>query len=376
MRVLMTGGGTAGHINPALAIAKSIQKAYPDAEFLFVGADGKMETRLVPAAGFPIKTMKVQGFYRKPTPKNLVRNVGTVVHMLTASHVSAGILREFQPDIAIGTGGYVCGPILRKALKMNIPVLVHEANAFPGITVKTLAREGATVLLCSEDARRYLPEGTRVIVTGNPLRPEFLRPVTPEEKAAARAALGVDDRPLVLSFGGSLGAARINEAMIGVLQRSQAAGRLQHIHGVGKAGFDQTVAALQEKKIPLNENGISVREYIDDMPRCMAAADLIISRCGAMTLSEIPAAGKPAILIPSPYVAENHQYHNAMTLVRHGAAICIEEKDLTADTLWDAILSVTDHPEQMAEMAENAEKLAIRDADERILAVIREALRR
>ena len=375
MRVLMTGGGTAGHINPALAIAKSIQKAYPDTEFLFVGADGKMETRLVPAAGFPIKTMKVQGFYRKITPRNLVRNVGTVVHMLTASHVSAGILREFQPDIAIGTGGYVCGPILRKALKMGIPVLVHEANALPGITVKTLAREGATVLLCSEDAQKHLPEGVHSIVTGNPLRPEFLHTPTPEEKKAARAALGVDDRPLILSFGGSLGAARINEAMIGVLERSRKIGKLQHIHGVGKAGFEQAVATLKQKEMPLNENGISVREYIDDMPRCMAAADLIISRCGAMTLSEIPAAGKPAILIPSPYVAENHQYHNAMTLVRHGAALCIEEKDLTADSLWEAILSVTEHPDKLAQMAEDAEKLAIRDADERILAVVRDTLK-
>ncbi len=376
MRVLMTGGGTAGHINPALAIAKSIQQAYPDAEFLFVGAQGKMETRLVPAAGFAIKTMKVQGFYRKPTPRNLVRNVGTVVHMLTASRVSTGILRDFQPDIAIGTGGYVCGPILRKALKMNIPVLVHEANAFPGVTVKTLAREGATVLLCSEDARRYLPQGCRAIVTGNPLRSEFLHTITPEEKQAARAALGLDDRPLVLSFGGSLGAARINEAMVEVLARSLQEGRLQHIHGVGKVGFEQTAAALKQKGVPLEGNGISVREYIDDMPRCMAAADLVISRCGAMTLSEIPAAGKPAVLIPSPYVAENHQYHNAMTLVRHGAAICIEEKDLTADSLWEAIVSVTDHPEQMQQMAENAEKLAIRDADERILAVVRETLGR
>lgn len=374
MRVLLTGGGTAGHINPALAIASSIRAAYPDAEILFVGAEGKMETKLVPKAGYPIKTMRVQGFYRKPTLKNLVRNVGTVWYMLTAGQVSASILKEFRPDIAIGTGGYVCGPILRKALKMGIPVLVHESNAFPGITVKALAKEGATILLCNEDARRHLPAGSHAIVTGNPLRVDFRNINTKEAKQKARQELGLDDRPVILSFGGSLGAKYINEAMVGVLQNSLKDGSLQHIHGVGSAGYAETCAALKQAGVPLQGNGISVREYIDDMPRCMAAADLIISRCGAMTLSEIPAAGKPSVLIPSPYVAENHQYHNAMTLVERGAALCIEEKDLSADSLWDAICQVTKHPTRMQEMAENAAKMAIFDADDRILQVIKDTL--
>ena len=374
MRILITGGGTAGHINPALAIANTIRKAYPDAEILFVGAEGKMETELVPKAGYPIKTVKVQGFSRSLSPKGLLYNVKTVAITLAASRTSTDILKEFKPDIAIGTGGYVCGPILRKAIKMHIPVLVHESNAFPGVTVKMLAKEGATILLCSEDARRHLPKNCRVIVTGNPLREEFTTPCSPEAKAAARAELGLDERPLVLSFGGSLGALRINEAMAGVLENSRRDGKLQHIHGVGKAGWDTTRALLKEKGVPLSANGISVREYIDDMPRCMAAADLIISRCGAMTLSEIPAAGKPAILIPSPYVAENHQYHNAMALVKKGAALCIEEKDLTAKSLWAAICEITADPARMQQMADNAAALAIRDADARILAVIQETL--
>lgn len=376
MRVLVTGGGTAGHINPALAIAGSIREQYPDAEILFVGAEGKMETELVPKAGYPIKTVNVQGFYRKLSVKNLVHNAGAVVHMFTASHISGSILKDFQPDIAIGTGGYVCGPILRKALKMHIPVLVHESNAFPGVTVKALAKEGATILLSSEDAKKHLPADAKTIVTGNPLRAEFVKPCTPEAKAAARKALGLDERPVILSFGGSLGARRINEAMIGVLERSRKEGKLQHIHGVGKAGWSTVSETLRERGVPLTANGIAVREYIDDMPRCMAAADLVISRCGAMTLSEIPAAGKPAILIPSPYVAENHQYHNAMTLVNKGAAICIEEKDLTADTLWNAIREITGEPAHMQQMAKNAEKLAIRDADARIMAVINDILQK
>ena len=373
MRILMTGGGTAGHINPALAIARLIEENFADTEILFVGATGRMETTLVPKAGYPIKTMPMQGFYRKPTPKNFMRNLKTVRYVLAAGRTSRDILQEFKPDIAIGTGGYVSGPILRCALKMHIPVLVHESNAFPGKTVKELAREGATVLLCSEDARRFLPAGSKAVVTGNPLRPEFLH-MDAAAKRQARRELSLDDRPLVLSFGGSLGARYINEAMVGVLQKSHALGKLQHIHGVGKAGYADTCAALKAAGVPLDGDGISVREYIDDMPRCMAAADLVICRCGAMTLSEIPAAGKPSVLIPSPYVAENHQYRNAMVLVQHGAAICIEEKDLTAERLFDAVTAITDNKEKMAEMAKHASALAILDADARILSEIRRML--
>ncbi len=374
MRVLVTGGGTAGHINPALAIADIIKKEYPDSEFLFVGAEGKMETELVPKAGYPIQTVKVKGFYRSLSPAAIKHNVGAVINVFTATAASANILKTFKPDICIGTGGYVCGPILRKALQMHIPVLVHESNAFPGVTVKMLAKEGATVLLCSEAARKHLPANSKVIVTGNPLRPAFAQMHTAQAKAQARKELGADDRPLVVSFGGSLGAQRINEAMTEVLSRSYAEGKLQHIHGVGKGGWDTVSTALTAKGIPLEADGFSVRPYIDNMPTCMAAADLIISRCGAMTLSEIPAAGKPSILIPSPYVAENHQFHNAMALVNKGAAVCIEEKDLTADLLWNTILDITANPDRMQQMAEKAATLAIRDADARILAAIKDVI--
>lgn len=371
MRVLVTGGGTAGHINPALAIAAKIQEAYPQAEFLFVGAKGRMETRLVPAAGYPIRTISVRGFQRRLTLKNVGRNLLAAVDVVGSSVHSAAIIRDFRPDIAIGTGGYVCGPVLREALRHGVPVVVHESNALPGVTVRMLAKEGATVLLCSEAARRYLPQGADAVVTGNPLNPQFLT----LDRQAARQQLSLDERPLVLSFGGSLGARAINEAMTGVLQQSHAAGRLQHIHGTGKSGYAAMTQALEAAGVPLCGDGIAVREYIDDMPRCMAAADLVICRCGAMTLSELPAAGKPAILIPSPYVAENHQYHNAMVLVEKGAAVCIEEKDLTADRLWQTVREITDDPARLQTMAENMRSAAVLDADERILAVIREKLK-
>ena len=370
MRILMTGGGTAGHINPALTIAELLKKEYPDAEFLFVGATGRMETQLVPAAGYPIRTVTVRGFQRRLSLKNIGRNFLAVVNVLTASAAAKKIVREFKPDLAVGTGGYVCGPVLREAIRAGVPTAVHESNAFPGVTVKMLGKEGATVLLCSEDARRHIPEGVRVIVTGNPLRSDFVT----LDKATAREELGLDKRPLVLSFGGSLGAARINEAMAEVLRRSREAGKLQHIHGAGKAGYAAMKALLEDKNVPLQGDGITVREYIDDMPRCMAAADLVICRCGAMTLSELPAAGKPAILIPSPYVAENHQYHNAMVLVNRGAALCIEEKDLTADRLWDAICSTTDDAACLADMGVKSREAAMLDAGDRIMVALKELL--
>ena len=363
MRILMTGGGTAGHINPALAIAEMLKKEYPDAEFLFVGAKGRMETQLVPAAGYAIRTVSVRGFQRRLSLKNIGRNILAAVDVVTASAASARIIKEFKPDLAVGTGGYVCGPVLRECIKRGIPVAVHESNAFPGVTVKMLGKEGALVLLCSEDARRHLPEGVKSVVTGNPIRGDFVT----MDKATARAELGLDNRPLVLSFGGSLGAARINEAMAEVLRRSRADGKLQHIHGAGKAGYAAMKAQLDEMGVALTGDGVTVREYIDDMPRCMAAADLVICRCGAMTLSELPAAGKPSILIPSPYVAENHQYHNAMVLVNRGAAVCIEEKNLTADSLWEAIQSIAADPEGLRTMEENVRGAAILDADERIM---------
>lgn len=370
MRVLMTGGGTAGHINPALTIAAAIKKAFPDAEILFVGAEGRMETRLVPAAGYPIKTMKVSGFQRKLTPKGLMHNVKAAWLAATADSKAAAILKEFRPDIAIGTGGYVCGPILRRAAKMGIPVVVHESNALPGVTVKMLAK-WATICVSEEAAKTHLPADARVVVTGNPLPADFHQ----INKQEARARLGLDARPVVLSFGGSLGASAINCAMTGVLEKSLKEGKWQHIHGAGSGGFAAMSDALEKAQVPLKGNGIHVREYIDNMKECMAAADVVICRCGAMTLTELQACSKPSVLIPSPYVAENHQFHNAQTLVKRDAAVCIEEKELTAAALYAAIEEITKSPARMIAMGENAHKGARLDAMERILQVISEQLK-
>ena len=371
MRVLLAGGGTAGHINPALAIADKIKKEHPDAVFLFVGAKGKMEEQLIPAAGYDIETLKIQGFQRRITLKNIGRNTAAAFYAATAGQRCKEIIRNFRPDIAIGTGGYVCGPLLRRAAKMGIPVLLHESNAFPGVTIKLLASSAAAVMIASEDARKYLPDGANVIVTGNPLRQGFLS----ASREDSRRELGLDERPMVLSFGGSLGAARLNEAMAEVLARSAKDGRLQHIHATGVGGWDKMNRRLRELGVAENTAGIILRKYIDDMPRCMAAADLVISRCGAMTLSELPAAGLPSILIPSPNVAENHQYHNAMALVNKGAAVCIEEKNLTADTLWHELTQTVYSAETLQKMHQNVLSAAITDAAGRIYKVICETLK-
>lgn len=372
MRVLMTGGGTAGHVNPALAIADKIKAEHPDADILFVGAKGRMETRLVPAAGYPIETVTVQGFQRKLTVQNVKKNIAAAYHAVTAGSEARRILRRFQPDIAIGTGGYVSGPVLRQAAKLGIPVLVHEANAYPGVTVKMLSKYAARVLISEESARRYLPPEAKVTVTGNPLRRDF----AVVDREEARRALGVDSRPLILCFGGSLGARHLNEAVAGVLARNQKDKAWQFLVGTGRGeNFEKMNALLQRYGVTPDGVHVQVRDYIDNMPLCMAAADVVISRCGAMTLSELPVMKKPSILVPSPYVAENHQYYNAMALANRGAAVCIEEKDLTDERLWDTIKETAGNPERLATMAEAAGNAAVTDADERIYQVIRETLK-
>ena len=373
MRVLMTGGGTAGHINPALAIAADIRRRVPDAEFLFVGATGRMATELVPKAGYPLKTITVKGFSRRLTPAGIAHNVSAAWYALAAGGACKKILKEFQPDIAIGTGGYVCGPILRTAAKMGIPVVVHESNALPGVTVKMLAKYATAICLPTEESKSRMPaDSCPLAVTGNPLRAEFLS----VDKAAARKALGVDDRPLVLSFGGSLGARRLNEAMTDVLVQSAKSGRCQHIHGTGKNGYDEMMAALAARGVTGKEDGLSIRPYIDNIVDCMAAADLVICRCGAMTISELPACGAASVLIPSPYVAENHQFHNAMVLVNKGAAVCIEEKDLTGETLAATVEELLADPDKLRRMSEAAREGAILDASDRIWAIIESALKK
>lgn len=369
MKVLLAGGGTAGHINPALAIAGYIKKKRPETEFLFIGNRDGMEQRLVPQAGFEIKSITISGFKRSFSPKSMVENVKTVTRTFTSSHEAKKIISEFKPDICIGTGGYVSGPVIRTASKMGIPCIIHEQNAYPGVTNKMLAKSVEKVMLAVPDAKKYF-EKADFVVTGNPVRGDILT----ADKEESRAELKLDERPMILSFGGSLGARKINEAVADIVARSGKDGRYQHIHAYGKYG-DWFPDLVKEKGTDISQcNNLDIRPYIDNMPTCMAAADLVICRAGAITLSEIQAMGKPAILIPSPNVAENHQYHNAMALVNAGAAEIIEESELSGETLMKTVDKMLLDPEKLNTISENSRKMAITDANERIYSVIKKTL--
>ncbi|MBQ3816702.1 MAG: UDP-N-acetylglucosamine--N-acetylmuramyl-(pentapeptide) pyrophosphoryl-undecaprenol N-acetylglucosamine transferase, partial [Clostridia bacterium] len=295
--------------------------------------------------------------------KNIGRNISAARKAVTSSFASKKLLNQIKPDIVVGTGGYVSGPVLKTAQRLGIKTVIHEQNAFPGVTTKMLAGNANAVMLAMPDAKRYLKLNKEPVITGNPVRGELLK-ITKEE---ARARLNLDDRPLILSFGGSLGARKINEAVCGLIKWHNGTHNFYHIHATGKTGYESVINALSD--VDLSKE-IDIREYINDMDICMAAADLVICRAGAITLSEISAMGKPAILIPSPYVAENHQYHNAMTLKRIGAAQVIEEKNLSDALLIQTVSGLINNKPKLEKMSQSALKNAIIDANQRIYEVI------
>jgi UDP-N-acetylglucosamine--N-acetylmuramyl-(pentapeptide) pyrophosphoryl-undecaprenol N-acetylglucosamine transferase len=367
MKIIFATGGTAGHINPALAVASYIRDIQENVEILFIGTADHMESRLVPGAGFDFKTIEISGFKRSFSPKAISHNVKTVFRMIKSSNESKKIISEFKPDVVVGFGGYVSGPVLQTAVKMGIPTCIHEQNAFPGITNKTLAKQVDRVMLTVEDAKKHLEPKNEVTVTGLPVRGELLN----ADRDLARAQLGIpDDKYLVLSFGGSLGAKPLNEAMFDILVNSAESGKYCHIHSVGTNGGEFLEKFEQQGFVNGNKGTVEVRQYIDNMDVCMAAADLVIGRAGASSLSEIEAMGKASILIPSPYVAENHQYHNAMALVDRKAGYIIEEKDLTSQALSDKIDELLSNPSTLKEVEQNARNMAILDSRERIASII------
>lgn len=372
MKFLFATGGTAGHINPALAVASYIRDNYKDAEIMFIGTADHMESRLVPNAGFAFKTIEINGFKRSFSPKAIVANVKTVFKLVKSEQESKKIIRDFAPDVVIGFGGYVSGPVLQEAAKLHIPCCIHEQNAYPGITNKQLAKQVDRVMLTVEDAAKHLDCKNEPTVTGLPVRGELLN----KSKKSAREELSVPDgKYLVLSFGGSLGAAPLNDSMFDILLRHADDGSVYHIHSVGTNGaeyLDKFVEKGFERvsDTVVRKGTVEVRKYIDNMDVCMAAADLVVGRAGASSLSEIEAMGKASILIPSPYVAENHQFHNAMALVNRNAARIIEEKDLTAESLSNMIYSLLSSQQQLFEIEKNAKSMAVLDSRERIADII------
>lgn len=367
MRIIFAAGGTGGHINPALAAAGEIHERFPEAEILFIGTKDKMEARLVPAAGFDFKTIEISGFYRQLTPENIRRNIKTLAHLLSSSKQARKIICDFRPDVVVGFGGYVSGPVLREAQKLSIPTAIHEQNAYPGITNKALAKRADKVMLAVEKAAQFLECKNEPVVTGLPVRGEMLK----ANRTLSREELGVKDgQTLVLSMGGSLGAEAVNKAMVELIAANCSNKNLYFLHATGQYGLWVPDKLREAGVDPDKTDNVEIREYINDMARCMSAADIVICRAGASSLSEIEALGKASILVPSPNVAENHQYHNAMALVEKNAALLIEEKDLTVSALQEAFDSLAGDRAKLEETAKNAKSLAIGDAKEKIADII------
>ncbi len=366
MKIIIAAGGTGGHINPAIAVASKIKEDNKDAQILFIGTADKMEAKLVPAAGFNFKTIEISGFQRKISIENIKRNIQTVFRIFKSSRQAKQIIKEFNPDVVVGFGGYVSGPVLREAAKLKIPTSIHEQNAFPGVTNKALAKKADKVMLTTEQAKKYIKSKNSCIVTGLPVRQDMVT----ADKEFARAELGLDGRPMILSMGGSLGAQAINDAVCELIAKKASDNDCTFIHAMGQYGL-WVPEKLEELGVNLEQQkNIILKEYIDDMQRCMPAADLIICRAGASTLSEIQALGKASILIPSPNVAENHQYHNAMALVNNDAAIIIEEKDLSGDRLISEVNRLLNNKKLLSDIEKNAKSMAILDATQNISKVI------
>ena len=363
--IIFAAGGTGGHINPALAVAGEIRKQYPEANILFIGTAEKMEARLVPAAGFDFKTIQISGFNRVLNLNGIKQNIKTLSHLLKSSSQAKKIIKEFNADVVIGFGGYVSGPVVRAAAKLGITTAIHEQNAFPGMTNKTLAKMVDAVMLTEESVAQYMQPKNPPVVTGLPVRGELLE----TDRDIARAELGLDDKPLILSMGGSLGAKAINESMLEVIANRIGKNDCWFMHTTGKDCKDFP-ERLAEKGVDLNNKHIIIRDYIDDMHRCLAAADLVICRAGASSLCEFQVMGKPSILIPYPFATENHQYHNAKALADKGAAILIEEKDLTSAVLMQHIDTLLETPDKLINMGIAAKQMAVTDATERIVKVI------
>ncbi len=367
MHILFAGGGTAGHINPALAVAGYIKKNHPDYKISFIGTKKGMESRLVPMAGYDFHTIDVAGFQRKITVKNIFRNINAVYKVLTSSSASRKLLKTLNPDVVVGMGGYVCGPVLREAAKLNIKTAVHEANAYPGVTIKMLAPIVDAVMLAIKEAEKNLNCKNPPFITGNPIRSQL----TEITKQDARKKLSIPlDAKVVLSFGGSLGAKCINNAMLHTVKEVMKNNDFYILHGTGKNGYNDFYNAAKEAGYSKENEKIKIYEYIDNMDVLMAAADVVVCRAGAMTVNEIQVCGKPAVLIPSPYVAENHQFHNAMSLKRIGAAELIEEKDLCGELLYNTLKSMVNDDSRLQKMSEIAKSSAITDADKRIAEII------
>ena len=358
MRVIIAAAGTAGHINPAIAIANKIKKEKPNSEILFLGTDRGLENDLVPRAGYSLKTIEAYGLSKKINLKSIKNNIKTLKGISQAKK----IIKEFNPDIVIGTGGYICGAAILAAKKYDKPTLLHESNAFPGKAVKMLSKKVDTILISFEEARNRLPNAKNIVHTGTPTKIRDLQ-LTKLQKKEVLSGLGLNqDKPVVLIFGGSQGAKAINDSVIKMINEKMNKD-YQIIWAPGPMQFDIVKEQIKDFS-KLKE--VKIVPYIYNMEEVMNTCDLVIARSGAMTITEVSIVGKPSIFVPLPNVSNNHQEYNAKVLTNVGAAKIILNKDLTAEVLNKQIEEIIGNKQNMVSMGENAKKIAVNNVEEKI----------
>ncbi len=363
MKIVVSGGGTGGHIYPALALIREIKKENEAAEFLYIGTLNGLESKIVPRENIPFKSIHITGFKRKLS----FENIKTVLRFLKGVKDSKRMLKTFKPDIVIGTGGYVCGPVVYAAAKLGIPTIIHEQNSVPGLTNKFLSRYVNKVAVCFEEAKEYF-EADKVIFTGNPRASEVIG----KDGIKGRLSAGLSTTlPAVLIFGGSRGARPINEAVVKALPEL-AEKPYQVLYVTGDVHYE---AVEKEVELVGNPKNVVIKPFIHNMPEVLAGIDLVVSRAGATTLAEITSLGIPSILIPSPYVTNNHQEKNARSLSDHGAAELLLEKELNNNRLIQSIDRILLNQENLKEMKKKAKLMGVPDSARRLYQVMNQLVK-
>jgi len=368
MRFLFVCGGSAGHINPAIAIADQVRDKQPESEILFVGAGKILEKRLIPEAGYNLINIKMSGLRRGISPGDIIHNIKTARNLFTANIKAAKLLKTFKPDAVIGTGGYICYPVLKKAAKRKIPTFILEPNAYPGLTVRMLSSYVDKIFVTYPGLENRFNRPECVVYTGTPLKKEFFDNIAPASQIPNEKAV----KALVISYWGSHGAIGMNNNILGFIKKNIEENSFNHIHATGVSSSPEEMLTRLEKmgvtqsKAPIAD----IREYIDDMPSVMKTADLVISRAGASTIAELTALGKPAILVPSPNVTENHQEENAKQLQKNGGAKMILEKDCTGEMLYKTVMDLLDDKEALNKMIKAQKSLSIPNASEKIVDIV------
>lgn len=367
MKIIISGGGSGGHIFPAVAIANAVKARWNDADILFVGAEGRMEMEKVPAAGYEIVGLPIAGLQRKLTPANIVKNLQLPFRMLKSRRKVKNILAEFKPDIVVGVGGFASEPTLKAATSCGFRTLLQEQNSYAGLTNKMLARKASKICVAYEGMERFFPK-EKIVFTGNPVRADIEQMTATAAEGRAHFGLEAEGRVL-LSVGGSLGARSINEMIINHLHFFRE-NRIQLLWQTGRWMYDEAVAAVERAGVG---QWVKVHQFISRMDMAYAAADIVVSRAGAIAISELCLVGKPVVLIPSPNVAEDHQTKNALALVDRGAAVMVKDADCNSQGLF-VVKELFESRERQATMSAAISKMAVRHAADKIVDQISELL--